>query len=30
MTTNMFEGIDTGKKDDNGRMIKCGDRVSFY
>ena len=26
----MFEGMETGKKDDNGRMIKCGDKVEFY
>ena len=26
----MFEGMDTGRKDDTGRPIKCGDLVEFY
>ena len=26
----MFNGLGTGKLDDNGVEIKCGDRVSFY
>ena len=26
----MFEGMETGKEDDHGKMIKGGDRVEFY
>jgi len=26
----MFEGMNTGKTDDNGCMIKCGDRVELF
>ena len=26
----MFEGVYVGRKDSNGKRIKCGDRVSYY